>query len=115
LGDDIVIGNKQVADIYLQIMKDLGVEINLSKSVVSTTNSLEFAKRLYFNGIDNSPYGPKSILQSINKPSQSLDLLISILKQEKLTSSADIKSLFNNPGNIPGLSNKKFRLLKSKY
>jgi hypothetical protein len=46
LGDDIVIADKAVAMSYLQIMRDLGVEINLSKSLISEQKGvLEFAKR----------------------------------------------------------------------
>lgn len=40
LGDDIVIRNKAVADEYFNLMKSLGVSINLGKSV----NSLYFAE-----------------------------------------------------------------------
>jgi len=43
LGDDIVINHNEVAEEYLLIMKTLGVDINLSKSVVSEKFS-EFAK-----------------------------------------------------------------------
>jgi hypothetical protein len=36
-------------------MKDLGVEINLSKSVISPKgNVIEFAKKTYLNGINVS-------------------------------------------------------------
>jgi hypothetical protein len=46
LGDDIVIADEAVAKSYHMIMtKILGVEINLSKSLVSN-DSLEFARRL---------------------------------------------------------------------
>lgn len=46
LGDDLVIFNKQIADEYLQIMTDLGCEINLFKSIVSHKRPVfEFAKR----------------------------------------------------------------------
>jgi hypothetical protein len=44
LGDDIAIFDKQVAQAYLKLMKTLGVDINLIKSVVSNTH-FEFAKR----------------------------------------------------------------------
>lgn len=44
LGDDIVIFDKAVAQAYLKLMKTLGVDINLIKSVVSNTH-FEFAKR----------------------------------------------------------------------
>jgi len=44
LGDDIVIRNDEVAIAYRQLMQDLGLEINMSKSVVSS-HFAEFAKR----------------------------------------------------------------------
>lgn len=44
LGDDIVIFNKEVAMKYLEIMTSFGLDINLSKSVISTNGSFEFAK-----------------------------------------------------------------------
>jgi hypothetical protein len=45
LGDDLVIADKHVADNYLAIMRQLGVPINLSKSLISETGFIEFAKR----------------------------------------------------------------------
>lgn len=46
LGDDIVIFDSKVATKYLDIMRNLGVEINLSKSISSKSGTaLEFAKR----------------------------------------------------------------------
>jgi len=47
LGDDLVIADKSVADSYLVIAADLGVEINLSKSLISKAGVSEFAKRLF--------------------------------------------------------------------
>lgn len=56
LGDDLVLGDHQVMISYLKILKALGVECGLHKSVVSHNgNSLEFAKRTFFKGIDVSP------------------------------------------------------------
>jgi hypothetical protein len=49
LGDDGTIANKEVAYAYLDIMKELDVEINLSKSIISSNGSLEFAKRFFYN------------------------------------------------------------------
>lgn len=55
LGDDIQIFNSEVAAKYLMVMGELGVEINLSKSVVSPSGSVvEYAKRVSFNGLDVS-------------------------------------------------------------
>lgn len=45
LGDDVVILDKLVATEYLKVMKELDVEINLSKSLVSPKGYAEFAKR----------------------------------------------------------------------
>lgn len=45
LGDDVVIGDKEVADLYLKIVKSLGVEISDSKSHRGST-LCEFAKRI---------------------------------------------------------------------
>jgi hypothetical protein len=39
-----VIFDKKVAMAYLSVMEDLGLAINLSKSVVASNDSFEFAK-----------------------------------------------------------------------
>jgi hypothetical protein len=44
LGDDVVIANNEVASNYSDLMKSLGLEINMSKSLVSD-RGCEFAKR----------------------------------------------------------------------
>jgi hypothetical protein len=63
LGDDIVISNKAVADSYLALMGDLGVEINMSKSVVSRNGFSEFAKRWVHPHLGEfSPIGIKLLL-----------------------------------------------------
>lgn len=62
LGDDVVIANTMVAKSYHHLMTTvLGVDINLSKSLVSS-HSLEFAKQLIVKGVNLSPIGPKNIL-----------------------------------------------------
>lgn len=60
LGDDIVIFDRNVAAIYLDTMRALGVGINLVKSVVSTT-SFEFAKRFYHLEENLSPCSFKEL------------------------------------------------------
>ena len=56
LGDDIVIWNKTVAKTYLRVLKSLGVEVGLAKSVISPSGTgLEFAKKTLLNGVDVSP------------------------------------------------------------
>jgi hypothetical protein len=61
LGDDLVIACEATADCYQVIMKDLGIEINLSKSLISRAGVAEFAKRLFWNGKDLSPLPPKLV------------------------------------------------------
>jgi hypothetical protein len=60
LGDDIVIFNSKVAQRYLLIMKDLGVGINLVKSVVSK-DTFEFAKRIIHKDSNLSPASFKEL------------------------------------------------------
>jgi len=57
LGDDIVIGDRHVKDRYLLILRALGVECGLAKSVLSTrARGIEFAKRTLIDGVDISPF-----------------------------------------------------------
>lgn len=65
LGDDIVIADKAVAMAYHEIMtKVLGVDINLSKSLISS-NSFEFAKRLVTMDGEVSAVGAKNLLVAL--------------------------------------------------
>jgi len=64
LGDDVVIANDLVAGCYLELMTNLGVSINLSKSLCSSL-FLEFAKRWVGPGIDLTPIAPGLILRTI--------------------------------------------------
>jgi len=56
LGDDLVVGDRKVAEEYLRVLKILGVECGLHKSVLSNGNTvIEFAKRTFYKGVDISP------------------------------------------------------------
>jgi len=56
LGDDVVIWNKPVSRVYLRILKMLGVEVGLAKSIISPYGvGLEFAKKTLWMGWDVSP------------------------------------------------------------
>jgi hypothetical protein len=57
-------------------MNDLGLEINLSKSLISSSGSCEFAKKFYFQGVDASPIGPKSILELLKAPRSAKDIIL---------------------------------------
>lgn len=50
LGDDIVIANERVANEYLRVLDNIGVEVGLAKSLLSRTGTaLEFAKRTFLS------------------------------------------------------------------
>lgn len=62
LGDDIVIANEAVANVYLTTMRDiLGVDININKSIISPIGAVEFAKRLLTPKGEFSPLGAGGI------------------------------------------------------
>lgn len=65
LGDDVVIADRLVARRYLSIMKEIGVDISLAKSLVSCTSSLEFAKRTWVGGRDCSPVSLAEMLVAL--------------------------------------------------
>lgn len=76
LGDDIVIFNDKVAKAYLTIMRGLGLEINLSKSVISPkVASFEYAKRTVYKGVDVSGIPWKLINSNINSISTRISLV----------------------------------------
>lgn len=54
LGDDIVIAHPKLAKSYMEVIKDLSMEIQLTKSLVSK-DSFEFTKRFFRDGSEISP------------------------------------------------------------
>jgi len=62
LGDDVVIAHEGVANEYYSLITHLGVEINLSKSIISEGGLIEFAKRLESPFVDYSPVSAKGLL-----------------------------------------------------
>jgi hypothetical protein len=67
LGDDLVIGSRPVADEYLKIIKLIGMEVGLHKSVLSNDGScLEFAKRVIWKGVDISPISVTEFFASLS-------------------------------------------------
>lgn len=58
LGDDIVIFDKKIADLYLEYMEGgLGVACNISKSLISPDRPVvEFAKRVSIGMKEVSPF-----------------------------------------------------------
>jgi hypothetical protein len=67
LGDDLVIFDDKVAQSYLTLCKGLGVEINLTKSVIAKGKAVvEFAKRTGLNGYDVSALSFKEMISNNN-------------------------------------------------
>ncbi|XP_020522195.1 uncharacterized protein LOC110007166, partial [Amborella trichopoda] len=64
LGDDVVIGDPEVAKLYAESLDQLGVSISFQKSVISDTGCLEFAKRFRIRRgtVDISPISIRALL-----------------------------------------------------
>jgi len=108
LGDDIVIANKAVADIYLYTMVEiLGVEINISKSLVSENGTAEFAKRLVSGSVDYTPVGAKNIAQSLKSFANFPSLLRDYISKGGIVDNAGLQRLIENLSyNITSVSKK---------
>lgn len=64
LGDDVVIADQQVAALYETTIKELGVSISYTKSLISNNGSCEFAKRFMTRGLtkDLSPVSIRRLM-----------------------------------------------------
>jgi hypothetical protein len=106
LGDDLVIFDRLVADQYLLIMKALGCEINLNKSIVSHSRPVfEFAKRtcigesvvsgISFNQLlSNNTVGNRvANVLSFAKSGhlKSVGMVLSLLTRDALTQASGLK------------------------
>jgi hypothetical protein len=89
LGDDIVLGNIDVAKEYLFIMQVLGVGIGLHKSLISISGrALEFAKKTFYMGTDVSPITITELQASFNSPASA----VTFIKKYGLSLAAFIKA-----------------------
>lgn len=80
LGDDIVIADEAVAVSYHYVMTEyLGVDINMSKSLVSSCGVMEFAKRLVSPKEEFTPLGPKNIASALKHPANIPMLLTDLI------------------------------------
>jgi hypothetical protein len=67
LGDDLVIANHRVARRYLQLLKELGVECGLHKSILSRKGKgLEFAKTTFIDKMNVSPISLDELSTSLS-------------------------------------------------
>lgn len=67
IGDDIAIFDKSVSTQYKKLLSDLGMPINMGKSVISESYPYcgEIAKRLFFNGNEITPVPPDIISAAV--------------------------------------------------
>jgi hypothetical protein len=84
LGDDVVIWNEPVAREYADMLKMIGVTINLNKSLISDNqcHRVEFAKRILVDGIEVS--GLKYNI--LDQASKSIYMLVDLIRVAKLRS-----------------------------
>jgi hypothetical protein len=76
LGDDVVIADGPIAHKYLEIMSWLGVKVGIHKSLLSPSgNSLEFAKRYFYNKKDCSAIPLKEVYAGTVSISASIELM----------------------------------------
>jgi hypothetical protein len=114
LGDDVVIADEAVANVYLRIMRDLGVGINMSKSLVSPMGIFEFAKRLVSWREEYTPIGPANLLLALRNWQSIPSLFIDLAGKGLLYNPVTILKMMDSLASFGplGLSKKTIRLLK---
>jgi hypothetical protein len=73
LGDDVLIGSADIAQKYMEIMRNLGIEISKPKTHISP-HFCEFAKQLIYRGESITPFQLSAL-----KHSKTSDLITSLL------------------------------------
>jgi hypothetical protein len=106
LGDDIVIYDKEVADAYQLILKELGIPINLSKSIIGnkSNSQIEFLKRISLKGKEYSSI--KNNILNKNSMINMLDLVDIMVERDLISSDTGLQGLSSV------LSSKDFELFK---
>jgi len=103
LGDDVVIGNSQVGERYIEVIKSLGLDISIAKTHKSV-NFFEFAKRMFLNGEEITPF-PISALKSCGQNSNILTTLIFETTKKnwlpKLSIPSSVSDFFGIVKNLP--------------
>jgi hypothetical protein len=74
LGDDLVIGNRQVALEYCRLIRTLGIHWSKEKTHISN-HFFEFAKRLHWNGHDMSPFPISGLWSERNRITGQIQVL----------------------------------------
>jgi len=101
LGDDVVIANDDVSREYHALLLFLGLDISLSKSLISK-DILEFAKKLKGPEMVLTPLGAGVILQSLRHKYAIAVLFLEAVKCGYLSTSASVLEVANS---FPKLGN----------
>jgi hypothetical protein len=80
-------------------MNDLGVDINLDKSLTSERGLAEFAKRLIGHQGDISPISPKLILQTALRPQGLVEVIRDMTSRGVQVQAGDLKRFIDK---VPG-------------
>lgn len=92
LGDDIVIGDKDVAEEYLKVLNTLGVGVSSAKTH-SSPHFYEFAKRLIYKGVEISPFPVSALRETLKDNSLFVNLLVELEPKGWVTHSGIPKAL----------------------
>lgn len=96
LGDDVLIGDSSLAEVYLAALRSLGVGVSSQKTYVSI-DMCEFAKRYLFQGEEVTPFPVSSVTSNLGDVS----LLVSALMGE---TKKGLRPLSGIPGAVGTLS-----------
>jgi len=96
LGDDVLIGDSALAEVYLAALSSLGVGVSRQKTYVSV-DMCEFAKRYLFLGEEVTPFPVSSVMSNLGDVS----LLVSALMGE---TRKGLRPLSGIPGAVGTLS-----------
>jgi hypothetical protein len=114
LGDDIVIFDSSLAKWYLHIMKNLGLEINLSKSIVSPNKPVfEFAKRTVIGSELVSGFTYSQIHSTNLSLSSRINSVYNWMRLGYLNNLSTISTILNNFKIVDSF--KDFSLMASSY
>lgn len=80
LGDDIVIAHEEVAKKYLEVIADLGVDVSMAKTHVSS-HGFEFAKRWFINHEEVTPFPISSLKESLKRYYSLVNLFLEVEKR----------------------------------
>lgn len=117
LGDDVVIWQEQVAKRYRKILNDLSIGISESKSFTPyseddpdgncDSNVAEFAKRIYFKGVEITPISPVQVNVS-EKSFDFINLLDWLRRRDYIPSKGLPVAIVFKHGPLRNLKSKRF-------